>query len=69
MMFDCAKDVLAFHDEKVTLPQAERDDMRDRRDKNRTRLENGLKKNEKPARERQASAISSTIARNSASEP
>ena len=49
MMFDCAKDVLAFHDEKVTLPQAERDDMRDRRDKNRTRLENGLKKNEKPA--------------------
>ena len=26
-MFDCSKDVLAHHDEKVTLPQAERDEM------------------------------------------
>ena len=25
-MFDCADDVLAHHDEKVTLPQAERTD-------------------------------------------
>lgn len=50
-MFDCAKDVLAYHDEKVTLPQKERDDMRDRRDSNRTRLESGLEKAGDPSPE------------------
>ena len=48
-MFDCAKDVLAYHDDEVTLPQKERNDMRDRRDANRDRLEKGLEKAEKPA--------------------
>jgi len=48
-MFDCAEDVLAHHDEKVTLPQAERTEMRDRRDANRDRLKRGLKDATKPA--------------------
>jgi hypothetical protein len=48
-MFDCADDVLAHHDEKVTLPQAERSDMRGRRDANRDRLKRGLKDKKKPA--------------------
>jgi hypothetical protein len=48
-MYDCAKDVLAHHDEEVTLPQAERTAMRDRRNSNRNRLRKGLSKNGKPA--------------------
>ena len=48
-MFDCSHDVLAHHDEKVTLPQAERTEMRDRRDANRERLKRGLKNAGKPA--------------------
>lgn len=48
-MFDCAQDVLAYHDDKVTLPQAERTDMRGRRDANRNRLRKGLKDADKPA--------------------
>lgn len=41
-MFDCSKDILAFHDKEVTLPQAERNMMRERRDANRARLVKGL---------------------------
>lgn len=37
-MHDCANDVLAFHDDKVTLPQSERTAMRNRRNANRDRL-------------------------------
>jgi hypothetical protein len=48
-MFDCADDVLAHHDEKVTLRQSERTAMRNRRNANRDRLKNGLKKQGKPA--------------------
>jgi hypothetical protein len=48
-MFDCAKDILAYHDEKVTLPQAERSTMRARRDANRDRLKRGLAKAGKAA--------------------
>jgi hypothetical protein len=47
-MFDCADDVLAHHAEKVTLPQAERTDMHDRRNANRDRLKRGLKEANKP---------------------
>jgi hypothetical protein len=50
-MFDCEKDVVAYHDQKVTLPQADRTAMRDRRDSNRERLEKGLAKNDKSAPE------------------
>jgi len=48
-MHDCAKDVLAHHDDEVTLPQSERTEMRDRRNSNRDRLRRGLAKNSKPA--------------------
>ena len=48
-MFDCAKNVRAYHDQHVTLPKAEQDQMRNRRDANRTRLRNGLAKASKPA--------------------
>jgi hypothetical protein len=42
-VFDCSKDVIAHHDEKVTLRQAERTTMRERRNANRERLKRGLK--------------------------
>jgi hypothetical protein len=48
-MYDCADDILAYHDEKVTLPQAERTTMRERRDANRERLQKGLKDQGRPA--------------------
>lgn len=48
-MKDCSKDVLAYHDEEVTLPQSERTNMRDRRDANRERLKKSLKDDEKPS--------------------
>lgn len=48
-MFDCAKDVRAYHDQDVTLPKSEQDAMRDRRNSNRTRLRNGLSDAGKPA--------------------
>jgi hypothetical protein len=47
-MKDCAKDVLAYHDDKVTLPQSERTNMRDRRNANRDRLKTRLKAKDKP---------------------
>ena len=47
-MFDCAKDVRAYHDQNVTLPKSEQDAMRDRRNSNRTRLRNGLENAGKP---------------------
>lgn len=47
-MFDCSKDVRAYHDQEVTLPKSEQDAMRDRRNTNRTRLRNGLDKAGKP---------------------
>jgi len=48
-MFDCAKDVQAYHNQDVTLPKTEQDAMRARRDSNRTRLRNGLSAAGKPA--------------------
>lgn len=48
-MFDCAEDVLAHHDGNVTLAQAERTEMRERRDANRDRLKRGLKDAKMPA--------------------
>lgn len=47
-MFDCSKDLRAYHDQEVTLPKSEQDAMRDRRNTNRTRLRNGLDKASKP---------------------
>lgn len=48
-MFDCSKDVRAYHDQEVSLPKSEQDAMRDRRNANRTRLRNGLADASKPA--------------------
>ncbi|MCY4558119.1 MAG: hypothetical protein OXF79_17465 [Chloroflexi bacterium] len=47
-MIDCGADVKAFHDQKVTLPESERDKMRERRNTNRDRLKRNLEKDEKP---------------------
>lgn len=51
-MFDSSSDVTAYHDQKVTLRQSERTDMRDRRDNARERLKRGLKDNNNPLPER-----------------
>ena len=48
-MFNCADDVVGYHNDEVTLPQKERSEMRDRRNANRDRLKKGLKDKEKPA--------------------
>ena len=47
-MYNCASDVLAYHDDEVTLPQVERTNMRERRDANRERLKKGLKDKANP---------------------
>lgn len=47
-MFDCSKDVKAYHDTEVTLPKIDQDAMRDRRDANRKRLREGLANAGKP---------------------
>jgi len=47
-MYDCAKEVLGYHDDEVRLHKDERDAMRDRRDSNRTRVRRGLEKNGDP---------------------
>ena len=48
-MHDCHKDILAYHDEKATLPQPEQRDMRERRDANRKRLKKGLERDDEPS--------------------
>lgn len=48
-MFDCSKEVLGYHNDEVTLPQAQRDEMRGRRNSNRTRVRKGLAENNDPA--------------------
>lgn len=47
-MQNCHDDVVAFHNEKVTLPNSERTEMRERRDANRRRLNSGLDANGDP---------------------
>src|SRR5438093_852570 len=47
-MYDCHDDVLAFHNEKVTLSQPQRTEMRDRRNANRKRLKDRLKEKKLP---------------------
>ena len=48
-MLDCAKDLRAYHNQDVTLPESEQKKMRDRRNANRSRLRKGLAKAGKPA--------------------
>ena len=47
-MFDCADDITAYHNQKVTLPQEDRTAMRDRRNANRDRLKEGLEEKNDP---------------------
>jgi hypothetical protein len=47
-MSNCSNDILAFHNDEVTLPQPQRTVMRDCRNANRNRLEGRLKSDEKP---------------------
>lgn len=47
-MFNSHHDVTAFLNDKVRLPKAERDTMRDRRNTNRNRLKEGLKRDGEP---------------------
>ncbi|KXK00552.1 MAG: hypothetical protein UZ03_NOB001002717 [Nitrospira sp. OLB3] len=42
-MFDCSREIRAFHDEKVRLSEAVQDKLRGHRDANRERVTNGLK--------------------------
>lgn len=48
-MKNCHDDMIAYHDADVTLPDKERSEMRDRRNANRRRLKNGLKRDGEPA--------------------
>lgn len=48
-MHNCHDDILAHHDDEVTLPQGERTNMRNRRNANRDRLKKGLKDKGKSA--------------------
>ncbi|PLX34426.1 MAG: hypothetical protein C0605_13520 [Hyphomicrobiales bacterium] len=48
-MYNCDDDVRAYYGDKVQLPDAERTEMRKRRNANRDRLKSGLEKNEDPA--------------------
>lgn len=47
-MKDCHADMLAYHDDGVTLPNRERTEMRERRDSNRRRLKQGLERDGAP---------------------
>ena len=48
-MYNYSKDVLGFHNDKVTLPEKERGEMRERRNTNQVRIKNGLKNSGKPS--------------------
>jgi hypothetical protein len=47
-MYDCSKDIVAYHDDEATLPLSAQTKMRSHRDANRDRLKKGLKEAEKP---------------------
>ena len=48
-MTNCHDDIVAFHDQEVTLSESERAEMRKRRDTNRERLKRGLERAAKPS--------------------
>jgi len=47
-MIDCSKEMTKFHEKDVRLKESQRQQMRDHRNANQTRLRKGLKENEKP---------------------
>jgi len=48
-MFNCHRDVKAFHDDRVLLTEDMKQGMRDRRNANENRLKRGLESAKKPA--------------------
>lgn len=48
-MYRCHDDILAFHNDEVTLPKSEQDEMRERRNTNRERQKDGLERDGEPA--------------------
>ncbi len=48
-MYNCHEDIFDYHDDEVTLPKAEQDEMRERRNTNRQRLKDSLKRDGEPA--------------------
>lgn len=48
-MQNCHLDMIAYHNDEVTLPYSERTEMRDRRNSNRQRLKNGLERHGDPS--------------------
>ncbi len=48
-MYDCSKEILAFHNEEVKLSKDEMDAIRRRRDMNRNRILRGLNYYDSPA--------------------
>ena len=48
-MYRCHEDILAFHNDEVTLPKSEQDEMRERRNTNRQRQRDGLQRDGEPA--------------------
>lgn len=48
-MFDCSKDLLAYHDGEITLPLADRQEMSKRRNSNRDRVRRDLLDDSKPS--------------------
>ena len=47
-MKNCHEDMIAYHDEDVTLPHKDQDEMRERRNTNRRRLKSGLQRDDEP---------------------
>jgi hypothetical protein len=54
-IFNCCDEVIAYHNDEVTLGKADQDEMRDRRNAGRTRLTTGLERHGHPLPEEQAS--------------
>ena len=48
-MFDCSKQILSFHDSRVSLPQKDQETLRKHRKTNQDKLKNALKDKEKPS--------------------
>lgn len=48
-MFECSKDLLAYHDDEITLPSTDRQEMRTRRNSNRDRVRRDLAVESKPS--------------------
>lgn len=47
-MYNSHDEIQSYHDEEVTLPQSERNEMRKRRDTNRKQLKDGLERDSEP---------------------